>query len=314
MIVEPDRYIERFIEAGGSIVTVHVEACAHLHRTVQAIAALGATPGVTLNPGTALGAITEATFSEASGFSSATTLQTSDWIDISGLGLVAGDKLAVSFTTGGAGQATTRYEDTAYVADTYFKAGTSWSDPTTTLSGLTKLAGRNYAIATVETRGLSGGGGTPPAENLIPMSFYDPMFSAMTEYPAYIQLAIGTDLSRMSIVNQVGESSITLLGDNEVSYCRVDSREAVRLISTGLINKCYLESTGLDSEADHADTIQVFSEGQTGGDLTIQNTHSVAHLAAAERRAGAVAALRGPVRGLVADAARGARPAARARR
>lgn len=231
--------------------------------------------------GTALGAITEATFSAGHGFSSKTTLQTSDWIDISGLGLQAGDKLAISFTTGGAGQATNRYDDTAYVADTYFKAGTSWNDAAATLSGYTKLVGRNYAISSVETRGLSGGGGTPPAENLIPMSFDDPMFSAMTEYPSYIQLAIGTDLSRMSIANQVGESSITLLGDNEVSYCRVDSREAVRLISTGVVNKCYLESTGLDAEADHADTIQVFSEGQTGGDLTIQNTHSVAHLAAA---------------------------------
>ena len=59
MIVEPDRYIERFIESGADIVTVHVEACVHLHRTIQAIAALGATPGVTLNPGTALAAIEE---------------------------------------------------------------------------------------------------------------------------------------------------------------------------------------------------------------------------------------------------------------
>ncbi len=59
MIVEPDRYIERFVAAGADIVTVHVEACVHLHRTIQSIAALGATPGVTLNPGTALGAIEE---------------------------------------------------------------------------------------------------------------------------------------------------------------------------------------------------------------------------------------------------------------
>jgi ribulose-phosphate 3-epimerase len=59
MIVEPDRYVERFVEAGADIVTVHVEACVHLHRTVQSIRALGATPGVTLNPGTALGAIEE---------------------------------------------------------------------------------------------------------------------------------------------------------------------------------------------------------------------------------------------------------------
>ena len=59
MIVEPDRYIERFVAAGADIVTVHVEACVHLHRIIQSIAALGATPGVTLNPGTALGAIEE---------------------------------------------------------------------------------------------------------------------------------------------------------------------------------------------------------------------------------------------------------------
>lgn len=59
MIVEPDRYIERFIESGADVVTVHIEACVHVHRTVQQIAALGATPGVTLNPGTALGAIEE---------------------------------------------------------------------------------------------------------------------------------------------------------------------------------------------------------------------------------------------------------------
>ncbi len=59
MIVEPDRYIERFVEAGADIVTVHVEACVHLHRTLQSITSLGATAGVTLNPGTALGAIEE---------------------------------------------------------------------------------------------------------------------------------------------------------------------------------------------------------------------------------------------------------------
>ena len=59
MIVEPDRYIERFIKAGADVVTVHVEACVHLHRTVQQIASLGASPGITLNPGTALGAIEE---------------------------------------------------------------------------------------------------------------------------------------------------------------------------------------------------------------------------------------------------------------
>ncbi len=59
MIAEPERYVERFVEAGADIVTIHVEACDHVHRTVQAISALGGTPGVTLNPGTSLTAIEE---------------------------------------------------------------------------------------------------------------------------------------------------------------------------------------------------------------------------------------------------------------
>lgn len=59
MIVEPERYAERFVAAGADVVTVHVEACVHLHRVIQSIAAAGATPGVTLNPGTPLTAVEE---------------------------------------------------------------------------------------------------------------------------------------------------------------------------------------------------------------------------------------------------------------
>jgi ribulose-phosphate 3-epimerase len=57
MIAEPDRYLDDFVRAGADIVTVHVEAAGHLHRTIQAIRALGALAGVTLNPGTPLGSI-----------------------------------------------------------------------------------------------------------------------------------------------------------------------------------------------------------------------------------------------------------------
>jgi ribulose-phosphate 3-epimerase len=52
MIVEPDRYLKRFKEAGASHITVHYEACPNLHRTVQAIKELGCTAGVALNPHT----------------------------------------------------------------------------------------------------------------------------------------------------------------------------------------------------------------------------------------------------------------------
>ena len=50
MIVDPDRYLERFREAGASNLTVHFEACRNLHRTVTEIRRLGMKAGVTLNP------------------------------------------------------------------------------------------------------------------------------------------------------------------------------------------------------------------------------------------------------------------------
>lgn len=52
MIVQPERYIEQFKEAGTEILTVHYEACTHLHRTLQQIKSLGMKAGVSLNPHT----------------------------------------------------------------------------------------------------------------------------------------------------------------------------------------------------------------------------------------------------------------------
>jgi ribulose-phosphate 3-epimerase len=52
MIVNPDQYIETFADLGANILTVHYEACNHLHRTVQAIKAAGMKAGVALNPHT----------------------------------------------------------------------------------------------------------------------------------------------------------------------------------------------------------------------------------------------------------------------
>ncbi|HUE95070.1 MAG TPA: ribulose-phosphate 3-epimerase, partial [Longimicrobiaceae bacterium] len=59
MIVEPERWVERFVAAGADVVTVHVETPGHLHRTLQAIREAGATPSVALNPATPLVAIEE---------------------------------------------------------------------------------------------------------------------------------------------------------------------------------------------------------------------------------------------------------------
>jgi len=52
MIVQPERYIEDFVRAGADLLTVHVEACPHLHRTLQQIKETGAKAGVALNPST----------------------------------------------------------------------------------------------------------------------------------------------------------------------------------------------------------------------------------------------------------------------
>ena len=52
MIVDPDRYIQTFADLGSTILTVHYEACTHLHRTIQAIKAAGMKAGVALNPHT----------------------------------------------------------------------------------------------------------------------------------------------------------------------------------------------------------------------------------------------------------------------
>jgi ribulose-phosphate 3-epimerase len=52
MIVDPDRYIKTFASLGANILTVHYEACTHLHRTLQAIKAEGMKAGVALNPHT----------------------------------------------------------------------------------------------------------------------------------------------------------------------------------------------------------------------------------------------------------------------
>ncbi|MDG1427372.1 MAG: ribulose-phosphate 3-epimerase [Crocinitomicaceae bacterium] len=52
MIVNPDQYIQQFADSGADVLTVHYEACPHLHRTVQAIRAAGMKAGVALNPHT----------------------------------------------------------------------------------------------------------------------------------------------------------------------------------------------------------------------------------------------------------------------
>lgn len=57
MIVEPEKYVEAFAKAGAHVITVHAEACPHLHRVLQQIRALGCKAGVSVNPATSLDSI-----------------------------------------------------------------------------------------------------------------------------------------------------------------------------------------------------------------------------------------------------------------
>lgn len=59
MIVEPERYLEDFVESGADRLIVHQETCPHLHRTLDAIRELGVEAGVSINPGTAVISIQE---------------------------------------------------------------------------------------------------------------------------------------------------------------------------------------------------------------------------------------------------------------
>ena len=59
MIENPDRYLRAFAEAGAGVITVHQEACPHLHRTVQAIRDAGCRAGVALNPATPVETLTD---------------------------------------------------------------------------------------------------------------------------------------------------------------------------------------------------------------------------------------------------------------
>lgn len=59
MIVEPERYIERFADGGADSITVHLEACPHLHRVLSQITELGCRAGVALNPHTPMRALSE---------------------------------------------------------------------------------------------------------------------------------------------------------------------------------------------------------------------------------------------------------------
>ena len=61
MIVEPERHLQAFTDAGTDCLTVHYETCPHIHRTLQTIRELGMSPGIVINPGTPVNVLEELT-------------------------------------------------------------------------------------------------------------------------------------------------------------------------------------------------------------------------------------------------------------
>jgi ribulose-phosphate 3-epimerase len=59
MIVEPEKYVEAFSDAGADIISVHIEACPHLHRNIEQIKSLGLQAGVAVNPHTPIALLTD---------------------------------------------------------------------------------------------------------------------------------------------------------------------------------------------------------------------------------------------------------------
>ena len=230
----------------------------------------------------------ELKFGGASGFTGATAAQTSDWADLSGLDLSSGDRIVVIYDVapGTASTASQRYNNAATGATAFYHTGEeSWNVMSTAGHGFSMLATTNYCIASVETRGVgsstSGGndGGGGVAHD-IPLSFNDGKFTGMTELVLPVTLGSGEDLSRYSIQEQGESYSILCLGNNELSFIRILSRECIRITDNDLlIEDAYLEAEGQGD--DHADVLQAYSPGARGGTVTLRRVHIKAHMTAA---------------------------------
>ena len=61
MIVEPEKHLQAFADAGTNHITVHYETCPHIHRTLQRIREMGMSPGIVINPGTPINVLSELT-------------------------------------------------------------------------------------------------------------------------------------------------------------------------------------------------------------------------------------------------------------
>jgi hypothetical protein len=200
---------------------------------------------------------------------------TSDWMNPDVLVFAAGDEMMIGFTTGASGH--TGLSGSNSNVTSYFGAAGDVldADPNYAAS-----ANNCFALVSIETRGTYVPVVTPPEVDLIPMTFDSALFTGMNEVIVPVALASNEDLDHTSIIEASGGSTIFCAGGNEISLCRVDSRECVRItVGDVSINQCYLEATG--EGEDHADTIQIYATGATGGTISLTNSMIVAHQVAA---------------------------------
>lgn len=125
--------------------------------------------------------------------------------------------------------------------------------------------------------GSSGGNAAyPPAVETFPLSFNDPMFTGMSA-SVEVNLSVGQDVSNKTFENNTDSVEILAQGNNDITLCRIRSREGIRCDNdeTYNIDRCWIETYGLlggpgPGDDDHADGLQM-----GGGDtstLNIRNT------------------------------------------
>jgi hypothetical protein len=226
-------------------------------------------------------------FAGADGFTNQSTPQTSDWTPSGTLaGMLAGNRLIISFMTGPAGQGLVAYTAGSTNSTCMWQSddGTLWDDQT--VLGYNDIGATIYGAVKIETRTAGSGGGTeppvPPGDGILPMSFNDPMFTGMTELTAPIVLLDGQNLTRTSIQERTGDPSLTVAPTSVVTYCRILSRETTRVgIASPTFDHCYMEALGEPDVGDHADTVQHFvslTAGSRETTVTWKNSHLVGHL------------------------------------
>jgi hypothetical protein len=109
----------------------------------------------------------------------------------------------------------------------------------------------------------------PSAAGSIPLSYGDVRFSENVSSD-YVTMSSGTLLNK-SLTETGPSASILALDNIVIDTCRVNSRECVRVAGNGVdIRNCYLKAEG--EGADHADTIQAYSPGQTGSHIQVTDT------------------------------------------